>query len=64
MITEAEVKESGYTVLPRGGLVYVDPEIMPRDWHDLAGNFGFDPDCEGVYLCIVGYKERLPEEES
>ena len=63
MITESEVVESGYTVLPKGGWVYVDPEIMPRDWDDLAKNFGFDPHCEGVYLCIAGYKERVAEEE-
>lgn len=64
MITEKEVKEGGYTVLPRGGWVYVDPEIMPRDWDDLAKNFDFDPDCEGVYLCIAGFKERTLEQHS
>jgi hypothetical protein len=63
MITEKEVKEGGYTILPRGGWIYVDPEIVPRDWDDLAKNFGFDPDCEGVYLCIAGFKERILEVE-
>ena len=63
MLTKDEVVKSGYTVLPKGGWVYVDPEIMPRDWDDLAKSFGFDPDCEGVYLCVAGYKERIMENE-
>jgi hypothetical protein len=57
MITEKEMIDVGYEVLPKGGWIYVDPEIMPRDWDDLAKNFGFDPDCRGVYLCIAGFKE-------
>jgi hypothetical protein len=63
MLTKDEVVKSGYTVLPKGGWLYVDPEIMPRDWDDLAKSFGFDPDCEGVYLCVAGYKERIMENE-
>jgi hypothetical protein len=63
MLTKDEVVKSGYTVLPKGGWIYVDPEIMPRDWDDLAKSFGFDPDCEGVYLCVAGYKERIMENE-
>jgi hypothetical protein len=63
MLTKDEVVNSGYTVLPKGGWLYVDPEIMPRDWDDLAKSFGFDPDCEGVYLCVAGYKERIMENE-
>jgi hypothetical protein len=63
MLTKDEVVKSGYTVLPKGGWLYVDPEIMPRDWDDLAKSFGFDPDCEGVYLCVAGYKERIIENE-
>ena len=57
MITEQEVISTGYQVLPRGGWIYVDPEILPRDWDDLAKGFGFDPDCRGVYLCVAGFKE-------
>ena len=57
MITKEQVLKIGYEILPEGGWIYVDPEIMPRDWHDLATNFGFDPDCRGVYLCVAGYKE-------
>lgn len=63
MITEKEVRDSGYQVLPRGGWIYVDPEILPRDWDDLSKSFGFDSECQGVYLCIVGYKERFLEVE-
>jgi len=64
MITKEEVLANGYELLPKGGWMYVDPEIMPRDWDDLAKNFGFDPDCEGVYLCIAGFKERTMESEN
>jgi hypothetical protein len=38
--------------------MYVDPEIVPRDWDDLAKSFGFDPHCKGVYLCVCGVKEE------
>lgn len=61
MITEQEVIDTGYQVLPKGGWIYVDPEIMPRDWDDLAKSFGFDPDCLGVYLCVIGFKEHTGE---
>lgn len=57
MITEQEVIDTGYQVLPKGGWIYIDPEIMPRDWNDLAKSFGFDSDCRGVYLCVAGFKE-------
>lgn len=63
MITEKEVIKAGYEVLPQGGWIFVDPEIMPRDWHDLANSFGFDPDCRGVYLCVAGYKELGDHDE-
>jgi hypothetical protein len=58
MITKKAVIENGYEVLPRGGWVYLNPEIVPKDWHDLAKGLGFDPDCKGVYLCIAGFKEE------
>ena len=48
MLTKDEVETNGYTVLPRGGWMYVDPEIVPRDWEDLAKSCGFDPECDGV----------------
>lgn len=63
MLTKDEVETNGYTVLPRGGWMYVDPEIVPRDWNDLAKSFGFDPECDGVYLCVCGFKERNNGEE-
>ena len=42
MLSKQEVEDCGYTVLPKGGWMYVDPEIMPRDWDDLAKSFDFD----------------------
>jgi len=62
MITKEQIVEAGYTVMPEGGWMYVDPEIVPRDWSDIAKSFGFDPDCKGVYLCVVGVKEVHEEE--
>jgi hypothetical protein len=64
MITEIEAKKAGYSILPRGGWIYIDPEIMPRDWDDLAKSFDFDSDCKGVYLCVAGFKEVKWEEEA
>jgi hypothetical protein len=58
MLSQQEVEQAGYTVLPKGGWMYVNPEIVPRDWDDLAKSFGFDPDCKGVYLCVCGIKEE------
>ena len=63
MITEKEVIDSGYTVLPRGGWFYVNPEIIPLDWHDLCKDFGIDEDARGAYLCIAGVKVVSPTEE-
>lgn len=63
MLTKKQIEDAGYTLLPEGGWMYVDPEIVPRDWDDLAKSFGFDSDCEGVYLCVVGFKEKVQEED-
>jgi len=61
MITKKEILENGYTVLPKGGWFYVDPEIIPRDWEDICSDFGIDPSAKGAYLCIVGVKEVSDE---
>jgi hypothetical protein len=57
MITEKEVIENGYDVLPRGGWIYINPEIMPHDWADVCKDFGIDQSAKGAYLCVVGVKE-------
>ena len=59
MITKAEVIKHGYTVLPKGGWFYVNPEIIPNDWDDICKDFDIDPSCRGVYLCIAGVKEDV-----
>ena len=56
MITEKQVVKHGYTVLPKGGWFYVNPEIIPHEWHDICKDFGIDESAKGVYLCIVGVK--------
>lgn len=58
MLSQSDLEKAGYEVLPNGGWVFVDPEIMPRDWDDLAKNFGFDPNCRGVYFCVAGFREE------
>ncbi len=58
MLTKKEIEKAGYTVLPQGGWLRIDPTIMPHDWHDLSKDFGFDPDAECVYLCVCGIKEE------
>lgn len=63
MITEEEVKKNGYTVLPKGGWFYVNPEIIPRDWRDICKDFGINEGAKGAYLCIVGVKEDDEGEE-
>jgi hypothetical protein len=57
MLTKTEVESKGYTVLPKGGWIYLDPEIMPRDWDDICRDFDIDPSARGAYLCVVGVKE-------
>ena len=58
MLSQSDIEKAGYTVLPQGGWMFVDPEIVPRDWDDIAKSFGFDPNCRGVYLCVVGVREE------
>ena len=57
MLSQKEVESKGYTVLPKGGWIYLDPEIMPRDWDDICRDFDIDPSARGAYLCVVGVKE-------
>ena len=57
MITEKEVLKNGYTVLQKGGWFYVNPEIIPHDWHDVCKDFGIDESAKGAYLCILGVKQ-------
>ena len=61
MITKSQVLKGGYTVLPKGGWFCLDPEIDPIGWDSLAENFGFDPTCKEVILCVCGYKEIYEE---
>lgn len=58
MITKREVLKYGYTVLPKGGWIQIEPEQMPHDWDGLAKQFGFDPNCKSIVLCIAGVKEN------
>jgi hypothetical protein len=57
MITKKEVEKAGYDVLPKGGWIYINPEIIPHDWHDVCKDFGIDESAKGVYLCIAGVKQ-------
>jgi len=57
MITEEELVENGYAVLPQGGWVRLNPEIIPRDWADICEDFGVDPECHEIILAVCGVKE-------
>ena len=58
MITQKQVKKVGYTVLPKGGWIRIDPESIPHDWEDVCLGFGIDPECKSAILCVVGVKEE------
>jgi hypothetical protein len=59
MITKKQVIEHGFTVLPKGGWFYIDPEIIPHEWLDVCKDFGIDESAKGAYLCIVGVKQDV-----
>jgi hypothetical protein len=57
MITVEELIEAGYNVLPQGGWVRLNPEIIPHDWLDICKDFGVDPDCHEIILAVCGVKQ-------
>jgi hypothetical protein len=57
MITKEELIESGYEVLPKGGWVRLNPEIISNDWYDICKDFNVDPDCHEIILAVCGVKE-------
>jgi anti-sigma regulatory factor (Ser/Thr protein kinase) len=57
MITKEELIEHGYDLLPQGGWVRLNPEIIPRDWEDICKDFGVDPSCHEIILAVCGVKE-------
>ena len=57
MITKEELIEHGYDVLPQGGWVRLNPEIVPRDWEDICKDFGVDSSCHEIILAVCGVKE-------
>lgn len=57
MVTEQELVEHGYEVLPQAGWVRLSPEIIPRDWEDICKDFGVDPNCHEIILAVCGVKE-------
>ena len=63
MVTKEEVEKEGYTVLPRGGWIRIDPEIIPHDWDDICKDFNIDPNCRSAILCVVGVKEENDDGE-
>jgi len=58
MISKNELVESGYTVLPKGGWIRIDPEIIPHDWEDICKDFNADPNCGSLILAVAGVKEE------
>jgi hypothetical protein len=56
MITQSQMTKAGYTVLPKGAWFSIDPETIP-EWDVVADQYGFDPNCKAVILCVAGFKE-------
>lgn len=56
MITQAQIVNAGYRVLPQGAWIRIDPETIP-EWDDIANELGFDAQAKEVILCIAGIKE-------
>jgi hypothetical protein len=57
MLTKAQIEKEGYTVIPEGMWVCIDPTMFPHDWERVAKACQFDPNCKEVILCVVGFKE-------
>jgi hypothetical protein len=57
MITEEELVENGYKVLPQGGWVRLNPEIIPHDWADICKDFGVELNCHEIILAVCGVKQ-------
>jgi hypothetical protein len=57
MITEEELVENGYEVLPQGGWVRLNPEVIPHDWADICKDFGVDSSCREIILAVCGVKQ-------
>ena len=62
MLTKKEIEDAGYTVLPKGGWIRINPEIIPHDWQDICKDFDIDPNCSSAVLCVIGVKEENEDE--
>lgn len=58
MLTEKQVEQAGYSVLPEGGWLRIAPEDFPHDWQDLAKKLKFNPNSTKVILCVCGVAEE------
>lgn len=61
MITKSQMMKAGYTIIPKGAWFAINPQIIP-EWDDVAEQYGFDPNCKEVILCVAGFKEIADEE--
>jgi hypothetical protein len=57
MITKEKLLDNGYSVLPQGGWIRLNPEIIPNDWADICSDFGVSPDCHEIILAVCGVKQ-------
>ena len=57
MLTKSKIEKAGYRVLPNGAWFVLDPTIVPHDWEKLCENYGVDPSCDELVLCVCGVKE-------
>jgi hypothetical protein len=57
MLTKEKLLDNGYEVLPQGGWIRLNPEIIPNDWVDICSDFGVDPGCHEIILAVCGVKQ-------
>jgi hypothetical protein len=53
------LKQAGYYPLSKGAWIYIDPEIIPHNWHSVCDDFEVTPNAKGAYLAVMGIKEVL-----
>lgn len=57
MLTQKQVLDAGYTIAPKGAWYSINPYADAHGWDSMVQSLGFNPNCDEVVLCVVGFKE-------
>ena len=57
MLTKENWEKKGWTIVPKGGWMAIDPELLGGDWDVMAKALGFDPKCKEVIIGITAFKQ-------